>query len=431
MISFFSFNDNTKSKYSIYIYYFILCFIVSLFFKDIPAITNIFMIFIFFGAWLNVSPKLYKQLFFKHPVNIGIVLFFLFHFISLLYSSDKASGLIVVQRRLSLFILPMAFCLIDFEKKTWQKILLFYAITTTFASTIGFIYGSYMSITTHDSGYLYNDNISVLVIGKQAVYFALYVNFAIFIFIYLLFQNIEIIKKFRPFIWVLIAWLLFISFMLACKTEMISLIVILLWITLKYIIREKKIYEAILLLFFLIVGIVLFNKFFPKTLNRFNGFTQTSFDFKNKNNENHFNTVFDETKWSSTNTRIAIWKCGVEIWEKYPLFGTGIGDKNNILKDKYKEKQFWYALTTEKNTHNQYLDIAISMGILGLIGFLFVFLLNPIRIFLIQKQNFPLIIFLCLSFCFLTENILDRYQGEVLIAFMLPLSAKIFDNPLG
>jgi O-antigen ligase len=386
------------------------------------------MVGILLLAIFNFRKKNFFHAFLENPVNLGIIIFFLIHFISLLYSTDKQSGLEIIQRRLPLFVLPMAFCFVDFEKKTWNKILLFYAFSTTIASVVGFCYGFYLNVKLHDTGYLYNDNISALLMGKQAVYFAFYVNIAVFIFIYHLLQKEEIIRKLHFIIGASVLWLLFISFMLACKTAMVGLLIILLWTVISYLIRKRKFFEIVIISVAIIIGGFLAVKVSPKTLNRFEGITQTDFQFENRNKENHFNAEYDENKWSSTNTRVAIWSCGFEIWKEHFIIGTGIGDRDAALLKKYKEKQFWFAYTTEKHTHNQYLDVALSMGIIGLIIFLTVFLIFPIKIFLKKKQGLAMMIFVCLAICLLTENMLNRYQGLILIALILPLVSKIKDK---
>lgn len=424
MISIFAFrNDQSSSKLNIILYYFILSYIVSLFLKGMPVFTNLLMGFIFLLAIVNFWGRNYLSALLAHRVNLGIILFFLILILSTLFSEDKKTGLDVLQRRLSLLILPVAFCFISFERKTWHQILLFFAFATTIASLAGFLHGFYLNVKLNDSGYLYNDNISAL-LEKQAVYFSFYVNCAILVFIYFLFEQYEFIKKHRTLILFSIIWLLFICFMLACKTAMVSIFIYLLWIAIYSFIRKRKFFEMILLSITIIVGVFLVIKIAPKTMNRFQGLTHTGFQFDNQNNENHFNATYDESKWGSTNTRIAIWQCAIEVWKDNLIFGTSIGDRNASLYNKYKEKNFRYAYETEKNTHNQYLDIAVSMGIVGLAIFLFVFLIYPLIIFVKQKQKLALSIFIFLGICFLTENMLDRYQGEILIALILPLAGK-------
>ncbi|NTW31669.1 MAG: O-antigen ligase family protein [Bacteroidetes bacterium] len=427
MFSFFAYGNSKSAKLNI-LYYSILCYIASLFFKGIPAITNILMVWIFLLAVVNFKGKNYLSAFSENRVNIGIVLFIIYHFISLAFSVDKNAGMEVLSRRIPLLVLPAAFCLISFEAKAWYKLLIFYAFATTIASLAGFSYGVYLNLKFHDTGYLYNDNISAFLLGKQSVYFSFYVNCAIFIFTYFLLEKIDFVKKIKSLIIFSIIWLIFICFMLACKTAMLGLFIILLWTVTGYLIRKRKFFEIIIISFALVVAIFLAVKVSPKTLNRFKGITQTDFQYDNKNKENHFNAEYDESKWGSTNTRIAIWSCAIEVWKEHPVFGTGIGGRDAALNAKYKEKQFWYALSTEKHTHNQYLDIGISMGAVGEIIFLFLFLIYPLKIFLKQKQALAISIFAFLAICFFTENMLNRYQGEILIAFILPLVSKIKDK---
>ena len=68
------------------------------------------------------------------------------------------------------------------------------------------------------------------------------------------------------------------------------------------------------------------------------------------------------------------------------------------------------------------------MGTLGLCVFLFVFFVYPFKLFLKHRQELAISVLVCLAICFLTENMLDRYQGEILIAFILPLVSKIKDD---
>lgn len=418
--------DTTEfsSKIKVILYYCILGYIVSLFLKDAPVVTNVLMVAIFILAWFSISPSDYIRYFSKNSINIGLILFFLLQVISVLFvSNDKTRGVSMLVLRLPLFVLPLALSLIDFDKHTWNKILLFYAVVTTLASLVGFGAGVYNAVAENDSGFLYNDNIAT-VVSKQAAYFSFYIGIAILIFIFLLQHNNVLIRNYRGLIFLCLSWLFFIIFMLASKTAMVSIAVISLYLITVNLVRKRKLLEVALILFTFIIGSIIVGKLFPKTLNRFYGVTQIDFQYDNQKNENHFNENYDQTKWNSTNTRVAIWKCAIEVWENHPLFGTGVGDVKEDLKTKYEEKKFWYALITEKNVHNQYLHVLVSMGIVGLIVFLVVFFIYPIRKFVKEKQFFAISVYLLMALCFLTENMFSRYQGVIIIGFILPLVGK-------
>jgi O-antigen ligase len=405
-------------------YYALLVYIVSIFSHYIPVVTNIMMALIFVLSLVSAFKKKVLLSIQKNKAIAGIVLFFLAQVLSVLLSTNKQEGLNQVSNVIPFFLFATSFCFLDFRQETWFKILRFYAVVTVMASIIGFSVGLYHTIMKHDTGFLYNDNICD-VLGKQAVYFAVYVSIAIIIFIFQLVTNQPETGKPYGWIYLAIIWLFFILFLLASRAAMLSLLFILLIYVGSIILRRKKYMEGAILFFTLIIGSILLVKLFPKTLNRFQGTTETNYHFDNKNTENHFNAAFDTTKWNSSNTRAAIWTCAMEVWRAQPLLGTGIGDKNDELRKKYEEKNFWYALTTNKNTHNQYLDILMSMGIAGLIIFLTCYFIYPFRIFYKKRQIFPVMLFLLLVICLITENMFGRYQGIVLLALILPLASKI------
>lgn len=402
-------------------YYAILIYIISLFSQYIPVVTNVTMGLLFLLSLILLFKKGSGALIKKNKVLLGIVLFYFIQFISVLFSTNKKDGFNLLSDTVPFFLLAISFLFIEFKQITWNKLIRFFAVATTVASIAGFGAGLYYMGQTHDSGFLYNDNIC-LILGKQAVYFAFYVGISILIYIYQL-NNKEIQRS--AWTYLAIAWLFMILFLLASRAAMFSLLLILSVYTGGTLLHRKKYMEVTILGLGLIIGSVVLIKLFPKTLNRFKGTTETEYQFDNKNMENHFNADFDKNKWNSSNTRAAIWACALEVWRAQPILGTGVGDKKDELKKKFEEKKFWFALHTNKNTHNQYLDVLMSLGLTGLLIFILCYFIYPLWIFIKQKQGFAIMVFLLLALCLITENMFGRYQGIVLIALILPLASKI------
>ena len=414
-------NSGLASKYSALTYYFLLFYIISIYLKSAPYVSNITMGIILLCSILSYEKsKLNTHLL----IYLGFCIFFIYQILTLSYSANIDEGLSVLQLRLPLFVFSLAFFFTKLSKQAINKIILFYGITTVFVSLIGFGFGAYLMNKTADSGYLYNDNISSFLFGKQAVYFGFYVNVAVFSLIHILRNSLGISSQSKLFIILGIVWLFFINFMLASKMAMISLYLLTLLQVLHYIIQQKRITELFILIFSGFILTFLILKMSPKTINRFTGILNTEYKYDNPESENHFNAQFDENKWNSTNTRIAIWNCGKELWKNNLLLGVGIGDKKDELLKKFKENNFIYAFKTEKNTHNQFLDIAISYGIIGIFLFLFLYFIYPLYYVFKTKTYFSISVFICLAFCFITENMLDRLQGEVIIALVIPLAIK-------
>lgn len=403
-------------------YYALLIYIISLFSEYIPVVTNVMMGVVFVLSVLRIFKKGSTGLLKKNKVLIGILVFYLLQLISVFCSSNKKDGFNLLSDTVPFFLIPFSFLFLDFKQETWNKILYFFAVATTVASILGFAAGAYLAFSKNDTGYLYNDNIC-LILGKQAVYFAFYVSAAIIIYIYQL--NYQLIKNPSGWIYIAIFWLFVIIFLLASRTAMFSLLLILFIFLGSLFLQRKKYMEASILLLSLAIGSIVLIKLFPKTLNRFKGTTETEYQFDNKNMENHFNGDFDKNKWNSSNTRAAIWTCAMEIWKDHVIFGTGLGDKKDALRKKYEDKNFWFAITTNKNTHNQYLDVLVSTGVVGLLIFLICYFIYPLWIFFRQKKHFAIMLFVLVALCLITENMFGRYQGIVLIALLLPLASKI------
>ena len=72
----------------------------------------------------------------------------------------------------------------------------------------------------------------------------------------------------------------------------------------------------------------------------------------------------------SGSRRIAIWSCSVMVLEKYPILGGGPGGVADAFSDIAGETYKQYSSLAVDMAHNEYLQIACSYGIIGLIAYL-------------------------------------------------------------
>ena len=72
----------------------------------------------------------------------------------------------------------------------------------------------------------------------------------------------------------------------------------------------------------------------------------------------------------SGSRRIAIWSCSVMVLEKYPILGVGPGVFADAFSDIAGETYKQYSSLAVDMAHNEYLQIACSYGIIGLIAYL-------------------------------------------------------------
>jgi len=116
---------------------------------------------------------------------------------------------------------------------------------------------------------------------------------------------------------------------------------------------------------------------------------------------------------SSEDIRKGIYYCSWILVEEAPFIGHGIGDVEEKLQNCYKEKidSNVYQIFLY-NSHNQYLQILMSTGVLALLFFV-ISLLVPVYISL-KNNNYLLFSFTVLIIaCFLTENVINRHDGVI------------------
>lgn len=79
---------------------------------------------------------------------------------------------------------------------------------------------------------------------------------------------------------------------------------------------------------------------------------------------------------TSEGTRLMLWNVAINIWQKNPLIGTGLGDYKKDKADFIKKKPEYLKLKSYGSVHNVFLEWLAQFGILGFLGLLlFVFLL--------------------------------------------------------
>jgi O-antigen ligase len=88
--------------------------------------------------------------------------------------------------------------------------------------------------------------------------------------------------------------------------------------------------------------------------------------------------------------------------------------------DKYREKNFQFGLQTQKNVHNNYLDILYSMGIIGLSLFLVGWVVLPLLYAKKFKDWLSFLIILTFAIAWITEIYFDRSLGGMLTGFFIP-----------
>lgn len=118
----------------------------------------------------------------------------------------------------------------------------------------------------------------------------------------------------------------------------------------------------------------------------------------------------------SLTMRLYFWKAASVIIKNNFLFGVGTGDVQNELNKTYIQTHSPLTKDWFKRPHNQFLTITVSLGLLGLLVFIFSFVYPVIEL---KKQLhvlfWPYFLILCISF--VLEDTLETQAGLSFYAF--------------
>lgn len=410
----------------------IYLFIASLFFSFAVAMKVFTMGLLVLVAMLFNTPAQKLNLFKERKYVWFTLAFAIMMLISWLLSENKSDGARAVQLRLPLFLFPISLGLIGLSKGQRNRILLGCSIIVTLACLTSLLLAMARYQQTNDSVWLYNDALT-LFIGQQSIYTSLLVNISIYVFAYHVFFS-SLSRKRKLWLVVAIGFLFIFSYLLASRNMMMILYSSVLFFSFYFMLKKKKYLEGATLLAGMIIVGFLILKLFPQTINRFRELAYTQFDFQSQAKESHYAGELTPDQWNGANFRLAAWQCGWQLFQEHPLAGVGLGDKKDELFRVYRQKQFQFAISTNKNVHNNYLDILYSMGVAGLLLFLLGWILIPIVLAFRNRDGLGMLIVLTLALAMITENYFDRSLGAILFAFfitfiMVSHKQRTVDNP--
>lgn len=130
--------------------------------------------------------------------------------------------------------------------------------------------------------------------------------------------------------------------------------------------------------------------------------------------------AFEEYSWhqnannSSTLQRWVYLEVGWSIFKEHVLFGVGTGDVINAYRESYSIDDHGLEVQFQGISHNQFLTIAIALGVVGFGFFLFA-LIYPL--YLYRHDYLYVAFFILVIVSFLTDNTFDRQSGVTLFAF--------------
>jgi O-antigen ligase len=362
-------------------------------------------------------PKFQKNTFFeKFRYFLITAGFFLILAVSILYTSNREFGLLILVHGLYLIIYPFLFIFFveDITKKHLQQI--FFSFLT--ACGVYFVYiqysffnaGLYTNFRPAEFNELpFRDVVMTLPFGSiHPTYISMWFLFSALYLIHFLFENKTSVYV-QILIIVGICVLVFSSVILSVKITMLAFFFSSL--LLFYLMVKNKLVMGLSVLMIVIVFIFgVFNISFLRA---------------------RFVDEFKATELkppvglatNSLNIRVGIFDCSVEVFKDNWLFGTGVGDSQEELNKCYTSFQTNVYKEHNYDTHNNFFDIAIATGIIGLLAFVGMLVFHISES--IRYGNTLFLVFLAfMVVCMLPENILSRNHGVVFYSLFSSLFIK-------
>jgi len=357
------------------------------------------------GRFIKIFPRIFKDP--RRWRTFSFSLIYLLYLVGLLYSTNFHYGWFDLQIKLSLFLFPLLFSTLDesvFDQAKTKFICKMFVLGCFTGSIILLIHALFSKLLYNTEDSFVYSNLSW---SFHPSYFAIYLTFAIAIIADFVFLNYnKMTVQARTGLMILVLFFFTVVFLLSSKAGIGSLILITVLYILFVMFRKK--------MFRLGISLIIISTFCFYAA--FNLFPYVVMRITKSNTITTLNESSMRSDTSSTSERLVIWKTSWEIIKQHFIFGVGTGDVKDELLKKYKEKNLLVLFEHKLNTHNQYLETFIALGIIGFLAILAMLILAGIQA--IRTGNFLYFVFIILfGFNILVESMLEIQAGVVFFAF--------------
>ena len=325
--------------------------------------------------------------------------FYLLLVVGCLYSANLEAGLFDLEVKFSMFLFPLIFSVVKLDKSDFGKVLLAFIVGCFISFLICLSMATLYFFSSYDPSVFYYDKLSVF---HHPTYFSMYLNFAVIIIYYFLIygKNNFYIKSDIVLILMITVFSVFVV-MLSSKMGLITLLVIIFGGTILWFLKSRAVFPSILV--FLMISSLIYISF------------KYSNSIQSRINEAVKSISEDDYSFSTTSARIAIWEVSSDLIKKEPIIGYGTGDVKDVLMDEYKTNNYNFLYYKRLNAHNQYIQMTIAVGIIGLLLFL-LSVYYPVRLIFRSKNMLYAGFLFLVGFNFLTESVLETQAGVVFYA---------------
>lgn len=353
---------------------------------------------------LNPSLKTTFQRLFKRADYLAIVGIFVLTVLSFLNSEATKDLTNDIRLKLPFLVLPLAF--LNHPRLSQRQLahVLYIFLSCTALACLG-VGINYML----DFDYITNS----IYVGKSVptpihhIRFSLLVAFSVVVGIWLIFIKHQ--WKYRWERWLIIGLTSFVFIMqhvLSVRSGLLVMYAALGLMAIYYVFYTRRLWLFAVIIPLMLAAPLTAYYTIPSLKNKVDYLKHDLFMFKHGNREGF-----------SDGQRFVSWEMGWEVWKDHFWFGTGIGDLKNELSKQY---QSHYPDLEPKRPHNQFLTVAASMGLVGLMLFTGLFFLP-----LFYKRHYRFVVFAAfytiMTLSLMFENTLATQFGVSIYLFFVML----------
>lgn len=328
--------------------------------------------------------------------------FYILNTISLYYSDNLEYGINKIFLQSYLLIFPVIFLSKSYliRLKLFVNIIQGLSVSLTVYSFLSLInqYIKFRNGLDFYSSFTEN-NLSASVVDNYFLGMSLIIAFTLISLSYINFFYKVLLNQFFKKIQFLVFIILFL-FLILLNSRSIILISALLVGVIVFVNAFRSKNFKILYVFVPVIGVILLLNFsFNKAFNE-----------KVKEVVNYEQQYDVDQYWGGRGIRLLIWDCGMKVVKQYPWLGVGVGDQQDVLTLCYKiymMDQLLYNNKTTKNAHSIFLQISLSIGIIGLLFYVLSWI-KPLKMVFFSKNKIYLYFAVLFLLAGISESFLER-----------------------
>ena len=352
--------------------------------------------------WLNKKHLSIKDVF--SGIGKWFILYYIILLLGMLWTENDSFGLSKLENKLSFLLIPILFAISHFSisRKQFMNVLLFSLLLSLLIN-----YG----LALHTSFTLAKSSVYDTLISanfSQHMHRSYYCNYLIIGCIVILDR---MFKKEAIGLYLILFSLFSIGvFQTLAKSGILTYFLLIPAFLFWQLLKTKQYRSILICLSGFVISIALLAKIDNPIKTRFQHIPAALESFESKNNPST----------ESNTSRLLMWSTSIDVFKEFPFAGVGTGDYDDVLTKKNESYGNSGVAMHRYNSHNQFLNTMVQLGLLGLVVLIMLFL-NGFKMAYQQKNIIGLFTLSCFFLNFLFESFIESQAGIILFC-LLPLT---------